>query len=235
MAHIHLSASPCTQQNKCETTGALTVVSNFAWQHLKSATLFRDEVLRLERAQAEGLTGSRWEEIRSYASSCIMASVASLEALINELFIAPNCPLRPMLANFEADFWGQKGIERKSVLSKFQHALSMLGAEQFDTSTVPYRDAWALVELRNVLVHYKPTWDSDRKQKVKMTEFLEGKFEHSRYASAGDDFVTGKCMSSGCAAWAVSAIFAFLREFSARTSIDPDKMHGFWLLESAAT
>jgi hypothetical protein len=235
MTQIHLSASPCTQQNKCESTSTLTVVSNFAWQHLKSATLFRDQVVRLERAQANDLTESRWGEIRSYASSCIMASVASLEALINELFIAPNCPLRPMLPNFEVDFWGRNGIEKKSALFKYQHALSMLGAEKFDATTHPYRDVGALVELRNMFVHYKPTWDPDREQKVKLVEFLEGKFEHSRYASAGDDFVTGKCMSSGCATWAVSATLAFLREFSARTSIDPGKMHGFWLLEIPAT
>jgi hypothetical protein len=86
------------------TTGR--VISNFAWQHMKSATLFRNHVIRLEAEHQGDPVGSFFEEIRSYASACVMATGASLEALINECFIAHTSPLRTRLANFEDDFWG---------------------------------------------------------------------------------------------------------------------------------
>jgi hypothetical protein len=35
----------------------------------------------------------------------------------------------------------------------------MLNAASFEEKNPPYRDVWALIELRNALVHYKPTWD----------------------------------------------------------------------------
>ena len=55
-----------------------------------------------------------------------MSATASLEALINELFIAHGSKLRAQLKDFEVEFWGKRGIERKPILDKYQHALAML-------------------------------------------------------------------------------------------------------------
>ena len=206
------------------------LIPNFAWQHLKAATIFRDHVIQLEERHLVQPFGPFFEEIRSYASGCIMSSAASLEALINELFIAHQSRLRLKLADFEAEFWGRNGIERKPILDKYQLALDMLQCPLFDEHQTPYRDAWALIELRNALVHYKPTWDPERQRLVDLVEILANRFQPSPFPDSGSDFVTMKCMGSGCARWTVDTTLNFMREFDARTSLDPNKMTSFWKL-----
>jgi hypothetical protein len=206
------------------------LIPNFAWQHLKAATIFRDHVIQLEKRHLDHPFGSFFEDIRSYASGCIMSSAASLEALINELFIAHDSPLRLKLADFEADFWGKNGIERKPILDKYQFALDMLQCPLFDEHQTVYRDAWALIELRNALVHYKPTWDPERRRQIELVEVLAERFQPSPFPDSGSDFVTMKCMGSGCVRWSVDTTLNLMREFDARTSLDPNKMTGFWKL-----
>jgi hypothetical protein len=215
-------------------TGQATarVIANFAWQHLKAATIFRDHVIALENEHANDEFGMFFDEIRSYASACFMSLEASLEALINELFIAHNGALRSQINNFEDKFWGKDGIERKPILEKYKLALQMLNATPLDESTSPFRDMWALIELRNALVHYKPTWDPDRRRKVELVEVLNDKFLLSPFLDAGADFVSMKCMSAGCTRWAVSATIAFMREFHNRSNLESHKMEGFWKLET---
>jgi len=143
-----------------EATGR--VIANFAWQHLKAAATFRDHVIVIESTNSCKPFGPFFEDLRSYGSACIMSAAASLEALINEFFINPEGPLRRMMGNFESEFWDRGGIEWKPPLDKYQVALRMLGLREFEELAPPFRDAWALIELRNALVHYKPTWDGQR-------------------------------------------------------------------------
>lgn len=209
-------------------TSTAQVVSNFAWQHLKSATIFRDQVVDLEIRYAGQPFGNFFNEIRAYASACIMSTAASLEALINELFIASNGLLRPMFSNFELEFWGDRGVERKPILAKYQYALSILGASPLDEHAPFFRDTWALIELRNALVHFKPTWDPERQRKIDLVEFLEGKYDLSPLLNGDCDFVTMKSMSAGCSQWAVHTALSFMTEFDERSHLDADKMVSFW-------
>lgn len=207
------------------------VIANFAWQHLKAATIFRDQVVRLEAEHVGRPLGQFFEQICAYASACIMSATASLEALINELFIAPG-RLRGQLADFEVEFWGKPdkpktGIERKPILEKYQLALTMLGVARLDESSSPYRSAWALVELRNALIHYKPTWDPERRRVVELGEALAGRFVLSPFVDAGANFIAQKCMSAGCAKWAVETVGSFAAEFDRRTHLDEKKMTAF--------
>ncbi len=208
------------------------VIDNFAWQHLKAATTFRDQVIAIELQNSGKPFGSYFTDIRSYGSACIMSATASLESLINEFFIWPDGPLRQGLQNFESEFWGRNGIEWKPPLQKYQKALEMLGKQKFDEHVPPYRDAWALIELRNYLVHYKPTWDPDRNRKVELVEVLTDKYMLSPFLDGPADFVTKQSMSSGCMKWAVSTVLGFMKEFHARTQLDENKMAGFWKLET---
>lgn len=207
------------------------VIATFASQHLKAASLFRDHVLRIETDHMGLPLGAFFEDIRSYASACIMSSAASLETLINELFIAHEGNLRARMSDFETEFWGKgrKGIERKRTLHKYQHALLMLNVPKFNENTSPYREAWALVELRNALFHHKPSWDPARHREVNLVKELEGRFLVSPFPHEGADFVTMKCMSHGCARWAVETVLAFVSEFDARTrtQLDAKKIQAF--------
>ena len=136
------------------------VVANFAWQHMRASATFRDRVVEIESENANAQFGAFFEDIRSYGSGCIMSAVASIEALINELFIDPRLPLRQQLTDFERSFWARGGIEWKPPLEKYQIALDMLGRPRLAERTGPFQEAWGLVELRNALVHYKPAWDA---------------------------------------------------------------------------
>ena len=205
-------------------------IYNFAWQHLKAATIFRDQLIELERANAGKEWGSFIEEIRSYGSACILSSTAALEALINELFIAPN-RLHHSLTDFETEFWGTKGIERKPILKKYQIALDKLVQPRLDEGTSPFWEASAVIDLRNALVHFKPMWDPVRKRPVDFETNLKGKFELSPFYNSDADFVAARCISASCATWVIKSVFAFINEFDVRTRLDDGKLSGFKKLE----
>jgi len=161
-----------------------------------------------------------------------MSSAASLEALINEFFITPNGPLRQKLSDFESEFWGRGGIEWRPPLEKYQLALDMLGKARLDEQASTFKSAWSLIELRNALVHYKPTWDPDRQRKVELVEVLMGKYDLSPFPDGGADFVTKRSMSAGCTRWVVTSVLNFMREFHARANLDEHKMSAFWRLDT---
>src|SRR5688500_17313872 len=108
------------------------VIANFAWQHLKAATIFREHLIRLEKDHAGQPFGRFFENIRSYGSACIMSATASLEALINELFNTHNSMSHAQMMDFDSVYWGKIGIEKKPILKKYQTALEMLGKSRLD-------------------------------------------------------------------------------------------------------
>lgn len=214
-------------------TGSATgrVIANFALLHLKAAIKFRDSVIAIESEHGQEPLGAFFEDICSFGSACIMSSAAALEALINELYVNPAGMLRPLLSDFDSNFWGKGGLERKGILLKYQRALDLLGIPRMDEKAPIFRDAWALIELRNALVHFKPTWDPDRKMEVELKTLLGGQFSTSPFVDTGADFVAVQCMSSGCAKWVLTTTFALLHEFHSKTNVEPNKMAQFWSLE----
>jgi len=108
----------------------------------------------------------------------------------------------------------------------------MISAARFNEHTALYRDIWAIVELKNVLVHYKPTWDPDSKRKIDLVSILKRKYKLSPFSDSDGDFITMRSMSSGCTDWVVRSALAFLREFDARSHLDEKKFVGLWKLES---
>lgn len=206
-------------------------IANFAWQHLKAATTFRDRAIAIEGAASAQDIDSVFIDIRSYVSATILSTAASLEGLINELFIAPHCALRPLIPNFEEAFWGERGIERKkSILAKYQLALKLLKQAPLDEKAPYYTNVLTLIGFRNALVHYKPTWDN-RQTRSDLIQDLNGRYPLSPFPNLQSDFLTMQSMSAGCANWAVRSFFEFVRAFDSRSNLDPDKMTGIWQLE----
>ena len=206
------------------------LIANFALQHLKAAITFSNHVVGLETKHINEPFGAFFEDIRSYASACYLSSVASLEALINEFFIAHEGKLRSQLCDFERVFWGKKGIVHKPTLIKYQHALLTLSLPQIDPDCTEYQDVRALIGLRNSLVHYKPIWDLDRKDRIDLIEILNSRFSLSPFLEESADFISMRCMTAGCTKWAISSTLTFMREFHQRANLDPQKMEGFWEL-----
>lgn len=207
------------------------VISNFAWQHMMAAITFREHVHTLEVTHASDGFGSHFELIRAYASATLMSATSSLEALINEFFIDPNCKLRPMFTDFDREFWARGGIEAKPILAKYQEALTLLGLSLIDEASAEFQDADALINVRNSLVHYKPTWDPDQPRKASLTSYLAGRYPISPFVTSRDDFITMQSMSYGCCKWAIDSAFAFIHKFDDAARLNDDKMKGFWNLE----
>jgi hypothetical protein len=231
MQPIVLGASASEQVNVSASASA-TVIANFAWQHMMAATTFREHVRALEVTHASDGFGSHFELIRAYASASLMSTASSLEALINEFFIDPNCRLRPKFSHFDREFWARGGLEMKPILTKYQEALKLLGLPQMDETSGVFQDADALINLRNSLVHYKPTWDPDQPKKASLTSYLSGRYPISPFLTACDNFVTMQSMSYGCCKWAIDTAFAFIHEFDNAARLNDDKMKGFWNLET---
>lgn len=103
----------------------------------------------------------------------------------------------------------------------------MLNMPRLDEASTPYLEAWSLIELRNFLVHYKPTLDPAGERQIRLEEVLDGQFHLSPFLEEGADFVSMKCMSSGCAKWAVKAVVMFVSEFDSRAHIEAHKMRAF--------
>jgi hypothetical protein len=207
------------------------VIDNFALQHLRAAAMFRDHLIVLERRNAGAPSDDFFEESRCYGSACIMSATACLEALINEFYIAHNSPLRNKFTDFETQFWAENGLWRKRTLDKYQTALKVLGIRRIDKQSATYKNAKALIGLRNTIVHFKPAWDDVRQSTVALVNELEGKFELSPFVDGKADFIGMRCMSAGCAEWAVATAYSFIHEFDSRARLDDNKMQGFWKLE----
>ena len=111
----------------------------------------------------------------------------------------------------------------------------MIDAPALDDTSQIRRDAWALIEYRNALIHYKPTWDPDRKRKIELVKVLNGQYKLSPFLDSKADFVTMRSMSAGCADWAVRTVFSFLHDFDSRSRLDPSKMANFWSLENQSS
>ncbi len=170
-------------------------------------------------------------EHAAYVKASIFLVVAFLEATINELFsdagevpskkvpTGKRGPLRLM-----ATIWSLEYFQRHaSTLSKYQVALSLAGKNELEKGKSPYQDAALLIELRNALTHFKPAWivadvSSDP---VQMTEHelekkLSGKFSTNPFTGRYNPFFPDKCLSAGCAAWALEASHERVKEFFSR-------------------
>lgn len=210
------------------------VGSNFAWAHMRAASIFRDQAAGVESEHAKTPTNDAYEHHRSYVSGAIMSATASLEALINELFIDPHIGLREHFPDFDTKFWGDannRGIEGKTILAKYQFALNVLGLSPLSVDGQAYVAAEGLIGLRNSLVHFKPNWDSDRPQTMALRKKLEGRYSASPWSTPTDDFVAKQSMSADCARWAVRSALGLMRAFHERSGLASEKMSNFWKLD----
>lgn len=194
--------------------------------------MMRDHVAVIEAKNAGKPFGAFFVDIRSYCSASLMAAAGSLEALINETFIRHDGRLRSQLSNFDAAFWGiggTRGIEKKPILAKYQHALALLGAPKMDEDGSVFKAADALIEFRNFIVHFKPRWDSDKQRSIDLYGALCGRYPLSPYARGGEDFFGMQSMSAGCAAWAVRSVQDVVVDFDSRTQLLDPVLRGLLL------
>lgn len=222
-------------------SGQAKVISNFALTHFNAAKHFSHKTREIERAHVGQPFGNFWEEISIYCASSIMTAAASLEALINELFLSPG-KLQEAVEDFDTFFWGgsvtvrrwlffkakkrKAGLEREPALRKYEKAVVLLRGKPLSRTDKEFSAAEALMGFRNHLVHFKPLWDEERRNDD-LEQRLSGLFELSPYPDKGASFLAMKCMSAGCSAWAVQTVAGFVDYFSTRSGLRDKKFGSF--------
>jgi hypothetical protein len=102
-----------------------------------------------------------------------------------------------------------------SVLTKYETALLLKGAPEFDRGKEPYQDVNLVIKLRNALVHYKPMWEPmDQTQGIE--KLLKDKFPPNPLQESAETYLPNRCLGYGCAKWSVRSVLAFMHEFFKR-------------------
>lgn len=191
--------------------------------YLKTAILLAERAKIVEANPPSN--AFEWSTLhRSIVTSSLLSSACALESTINEWFSYSNEV--GGRSNIRKDLltrlWSL-GIPRTAsfqILQKYQVALAVLGKEEFDEGVEPFQSARLLIDLRNWLVHYEPTWEPVPEQEDKgpysphkLTKRLKGKFQANPLCAPHAPYWPYKCLGSGCAIWAAESAYAFMNEF----------------------
>jgi hypothetical protein len=195
--------------------------------HIQSAALFARLAASIEN-NCKQRTPELFQEHQSYVIGAIFLSVSFLEAVINELFAdsaddgEAAKQLDPRTKTLMASLW-KLGVPRRAgypILRKYQIALLLNNRKMFERSLPPCEDVTLLVMLRNALVHYEPetviTFSDADPNLVTMQKFakkLRGRFALNHMTVEADAFFPDRCLSYGCAKWAVASSLRFADEF----------------------
>ena len=205
----------------------------FSLQHIQSAALFTRQCYQIEKNYdgvfSIDLIADHW----SYITGAIFAATSFLEASINELFADtvdhPDGELASYLdvatKQLMADMW-KRDIPRTAhyqITEKFQIALTLARKPLLDFSKPPFQDVQTLITIRNDLIHFEPVWTSveaEQAHKRILSLQQEKKFALNPLITAAlNPFYPDKCLSHGCAKWAVSNSIYFVEVFFSRMGI----------------
>lgn len=186
-----------------------TVRRGMTASYLFSATLFSHEAARIEEEYGVSRPiQDVLDEHIAYVTGSIFLSVAFLDALVNE-------SLKDSIEK----------VRENTTLDRFQLVLDEAGEQKFDRGRDPYQSVKTLIDLRNELTHYKylgrTGTDRDETLLVNLEQRLQGKFkENPWYSPESTEFFPRRCISQGCAAWAVSTSRSFTDDFCQRMGIN---------------
>ena len=205
----------------------------FSHYHIQAAALFSSLSARLEQ-QYEGNDSVPYEVIaehRAYVIGCILSAASFLEAGVNEIFADATDDKREHIHQMGEDAillmanLRKLGVAKTAsyqVLQKYQIALVLAKKQQFDKGAAPYQDVELLIMLRNALVHFDPETTSQAgASSVNIEKRLKGKFTLNPMTGRKTPFFPERCMSAGCAKWAVESSVKFADDFCSRLGLTP--------------
>jgi hypothetical protein len=207
--------------------------TDFSISHILAAAHFARLSSQVEKTYDGKCSDEVFHEHRAYVSGCIVSTVSFLEAKINELFADtvdnPNAvkQLDKTARDLMSGMWKGEILARAGfpILEKFQLALALARKDLFDRGKRPFQDVALLVRLRNALVHYVPEWvtfvsaETEDLTVQDIKRNLSGKFELNPLRGPADSFFPDRCLSHGCAKWAVTSSVEFVDEFLARMGL----------------
>ena len=215
-------------QIKSETYPASVIIRvYYSSYHLWAARHFAQLAKQIEDEHQGSPTFN--VEHRAYVTSCIFSSVAFMEAAINEVFGDANDKHMSYIDNLGAQatksmaaFW-KKSHRKASILYKYMVALDHVGQKRFDKGKRPYQEARLLIDLRNVLVHYKPKSLGSKGKQHKFEGNLKTRFATNQLMAGADNpFFPDKCLGYGCCEWAIRSSEAFTDDFFSRIGVTPN-------------
>ena len=199
------------------------VVASLYRHHLFAARHLSELACQLEDANPGSSDREVIERHRAYVTGSVLAATAFLEASINELYLEVQGHVvngsaggRRVLA-VPAHFWSS--VARPPILHKYQLALVVADAEPFDEGRSPFREADALVALRDALVHGRIEWRDQHGRRQNLERRLRAKFKHNSLVSADAAEFPDQLLGAGCSAWAVKVAEEFSDEFCHRMAI----------------
>ncbi len=214
-----------------------SIRSYLSTSHIQTAEHFASQARIVEEEYAKTNDSELTNVHRAHVTGAVFFAVAFLEATINELFCDAFDGNVSNLKGLDADsisimskMWG-RGVPRTAkytILVKFDIALELARKPAFDNGALPYQAVNNLVKLRNALVHFEPETvrlniasAQGSVKPPKIEEELRGKFATNPLTSAGNPFFPDKCLSYGCAKWAVESSRAYADEFFQRFGVPP--------------
>jgi hypothetical protein len=208
--------------------GSIIHRPEFDREHMKSAAYFARKAFDIEENHTALINRELYVPHRGYVIGAVLSSVASLEAAINAIYIdapVPNSPTfqdgNPKVPKALAAANWQK-LERRSILHKYQKALRLTQKPEFNKRGSPYQEVESLIELRHVLVHYKPEWNTAQKKHKEIEDrlkSLKSPFKPNPAAESYAPFFPRHCLGHGCAEWAVESSIEFIDDFCRKLGI----------------
>lgn len=173
-------------------------------------------------------------EHHGYVLSSIIASVAFLEAVVNELFqdaaderAGPDAFITPLSEDCRrlmAALWRstREGF-RLGPIERYEMLLAFAGAPSLNRGGQVYEDAKAAIALRDKLVHFRPEDQSAEDEAHAMERRLRGKFpENALMARAGNAWWPDHALGQGAAVWTHRSVKALADHVSDAIGIEPN-------------
>lgn len=190
--------------------------------HIISAHHFAEDAESIEKKGGNISARKKWR-YRASVTAAVLSSVAYLSACINELYldIRKLSQEEESKMRMELDLLVQAWprIARAQVLQRYQLALSVADADQYNALETPYLDADSLIHLRDALLSYEAEWDDSSGQRHSLETRLADKFTPSPLVSSKRPWFPDRCLGSGCAKWAVLTVQLFVNDFYRRMSL----------------
>ena len=190
--------------------------------HIISAHHFARSAESIESLGGDIPPSEKWK-YRAYVTGAVLSSIAYLSASINELYL----DVRKLSESGEPqvrreldlllDAWPR--IARVQVLKRYQLALSVADADQYNPARMPYLDADNVIRLRDALLSYDPEWDDERGKRHTLESRMKHKFAPSPLVSSRRPWFPDQCLGSGCAKWAVESVQVFANDFYRRMAL----------------
>jgi len=190
--------------------------------HMFSADHFATSAQVLEERGPGSLSDEEICTHGAYVTGAVFSASAFLETSITDLYLELK-KLSEERSNIRRELamlprvWPE--ITGAPLLHKYQLALSVADADQYNTNRSPFFDADSLIKLRDALLDYNEEWDDGGGRHHSLEKRLLAKFPPNPFAPENSPWFPDRCLSAGCARWAVRAAQFFSDDFCHRMTI----------------